>query len=274
MSRSFKSTRCRSQFGSDTETSLSRVVQIALLLLVCCNPVQLLAAPLADTIALVKPSIVGVGTYLPTRQPRSQLLGTGFIVGDGSYVVTNAHVVAKELDTLHKERRVIFAGVGRNPKIMDVEVVRSSDNYDLTLLKIKKGNLPALELGDSDRVREGENYAFTGFPVGVVLGLYPATHQGIIASITPMAIPAFNSGQLNPKLIRRLKTPYAIFQLDATAYPGNSGSPLYDPGTGQVIGIINKVFVKETKESVLEKPSGITYAIPAKYAGSLLQEVD
>ena len=55
-----------------------------------------------------------------------------------------------------------------------------------------------------------------------------------------------------------------VFQLDATAYPGNSGSLLYDPETGEVVGIINKLFVKESKEVVLEKPSGITYAIPVR----------
>jgi S1-C subfamily serine protease len=53
--------------------------------------------------------------------------------------------------------------------------------------------------------------------------------------------------------------------LDATAYPGNSGSPLYIPETGEVVGVINKVFVKESREAVLEKPSGITYAIPVRY---------
>jgi len=231
----------------------------------------LMAAPLADTIAVVKPSVVGVGTYLPTRQPRSQLLGTGFAVGDGSYVVTNAHVVAGDLDSLRKERRVIFVGVGKTPEVVDVEIVRRDDEHDLALLKLSSGKLPALQIGDSSRVREGEDYAFTGFPIGAVLGLYPVTHHGIIASITPMAIPAFYSGQLDPRLIRRLQSPYSIFQLDATAYPGNSGSPLYDPATGKVVGIINKVFVKETKESALEKPSGITYAIPSNHVRDLVK---
>ena len=61
-----------------------------------------------------------------------------------------------------------------------------------------------------------------------------------------------------------------MFQLDATAYPGNSGSPLYNPDTGAVIGIVNKVFVQESKENVLQKPSGISYAIPIRYARALL----
>lgn len=246
------------------------VITLLWLILGLLLPQWAAAASLADTIAVVKPSIVGVGTYLPTRQPRSYLKGTGFVVGDGSYAITNAHVVSDQLDINHKERRVVFVGVGKNHKVVDVEVVRTNADHDLALLRLKGAKLPALQLSDSDRVREGEYYAFTGFPIGVVLGLYPVTHRGIVSSITPMAIPAFYSNQLNPKLIKRLRQPYSVFQLDATAYPGNSGSPLYRLNDGAVIGVINKVFVKETKENVLVNPSGITYAIPSKYILELL----
>lgn len=72
-------------------------------------------------------------------------------------------------------------------------------------------------------------------------------------------------------MVKRLRNPYKVFQLDATAYPGNSGSPLYDPGTGAVVGIINSVAVKESKENILSKPSGITYAIPAIHALALMR---
>ena len=64
---------------------------------------------------------------------------------------------------------------------------------------------------------------------------------------------------------------YSVFQLDATAYPGNSGSPVYDVASGEVVGIVNSVFVKGTKESALSAPSGITYAIPASKLIDLLQ---
>jgi S1-C subfamily serine protease len=66
-------------------------------------------------------------------------------------------------------------------------------------------------------------------------------------------------------MLDRLEKKFMIYQLDITAYPGNSGSPLYDAHSGEVVGILNKVFVKESKEKVLEKPSGISYAIPIKY---------
>ena len=80
---------------------------------------------------------------------------------------------------------------------------------------------------------------------------------------------------LDAKMINQLQKPiYAVFQLDGTAYPGNSGSPLYDPESGVVYGVINMVFVKGKKEAVLSNPSGITYAIPATYIQELLRRIE
>jgi S1-C subfamily serine protease len=81
------------------------------------------------------------------------------------------------------------------------------------------------------------------------------------------------AANLNPRVIRRLTTgSFPVLQLDATAYPGNSGSPVYDPETGEVLGIVNMVFVKGTKEAALTQPSGITYAIPARHLQALLDK--
>jgi len=65
---------------------------------------------------------------------------------------------------------------------------------------------------------------------------------------------------------------FNIFQLDATAYPGNSGSPVYDPESAQVIGVVNQVLVKGTKEAALSNPSGIAYAVPSRYVADLLRK--
>ena len=107
----------------------------------------------------------------------------------------------------------------------------------------------------------------------MVLGMYPVTHRGIVASITPMARPVENARTLNGAQMKRLRNLFDAFQLDATAYPGNSGSPVYEQDTGRVVGVINSVLVKESKESVLQKPSGISYAIPAKYVHNLIKGI-
>jgi serine protease Do len=63
----------------------------------------------------------------------------------------------------------------------------------------------------------------------MVLGLNAVTHRGIISAITPVVIPQVTAKLLEKKIVSRLTAPYNVFQLDATAYPGNSGSPLYQP---------------------------------------------
>ena len=85
-----------------------------------------------------------------------------------------------------------------------------------------------------------------------------------------MARTADRAGQLSAAQITRLRNPFDVFQLDAIAYPGNSGSAVYSATTGHVIGIMNSVFVKESRENLLQKPSGIAYAIPIKHLKVLL----
>jgi S1-C subfamily serine protease len=144
--------------------------------------------------------------------------------------------------------------------------------HDLALLRFEGPAVPALAVGDSDRVREGQSIAFMGFPIGGALGFSPVTHRGMVSSITVAALPAPAAAQLNDKTIRSLRAGgnFQVFQLDGTAYPGNSGGPLFDPDTGQVWGVVNMVFIKGTRESALTNPSGISYAIPSGFVQQLL----
>ncbi|MCF6355430.1 MAG: serine protease [Candidatus Polarisedimenticolaceae bacterium] len=239
-------------------------------LMILLSPLFAAASELPNTVDTIRPSIVAIGTIMPTRSPKAQFMGTGFVVGDGRHIITNHHVIPKIVDYARRETLAIFQGRGKQAKGRKATVVATDAVHDLALLAITGEPLPALKLGDSATVREGELYAFTGFPIGMVLGLYPVTHRGIVSAITPIVIPALNSRQLEVKHIRRMKNPFNVFQLDATAYPGNSGSPLYSIDTGQVLGVVNSVLVKNTKESALTNPTGISYAIPVKYVHRLL----
>jgi len=231
------------------------------------------AAALPDVIEKIKPAIVGVGVFQKTRRPPSIFRGTGFVVADGLHVITNAHVLPEKIDSEKKEIVAVFAGKANLIEIREATKIAEDRDHDLVILKITGRPLPAMSLGDSNRVREGEIYAFTGFPIGMVLGLNAVTHRGIISAITPVVIPQLSGQLLEKRIVTRLNAPYNVFQLDATAYPGNSGSPLYSPDTGHVVGIINKVFVQETKETVIQKPSGISYAIPIIHVHELLKKV-
>ena len=179
--------------------------------------------------------------------------------------------------TLDSERReslvVLIPASEREPQLRDARELAVDPGTDLAVLKISGAPLPALKLAGLESTREGQSVLFTGFPIGGVLGMFAATHRGMIAAITPIAIPPPVAANLETRVVRRLMTgSFPVLQLDATAYPGNSGSPVYDPETGEVLGIINMVFVKGTKESALTQPSGITYAIPAKHLQALVNK--
>ncbi|GAC34256.1 S1 family peptidase [Paraglaciecola polaris] len=216
----------------------------------------------------MKPSVVGVGLYDAMSFSTHQLRGSGFVFGDGTLIATNYHVVSEPLDPQIVQYHIVFSGTGRQPKIHKAEIVARDPVHDLAILKIHD-KLPPLTLGSDNYADDGQDILMTGFPIGSILGLYPATHKGMIAALTPDVIPSVNSSQLTMTMRNRLENPFMIYQLDMTAYPGNSGSAIYDADTGMVIGILNKVFIKETKEAVLEKPSGISYAIPVRYLRAL-----
>ncbi len=240
-------------------------------------PLPAAAAPVNDplpaTVARVKPSVVGVGTLLKTRQPATVFVGTGFVVGDGLSVITNAHVIPERMDVARMEELGIVLGNGAETvSFRPARLVGLDREHDLAHLRLSGAPMPALALDGDDAVAEGQLLAFTGYPLGMRLGLHAATHRATLAAIAPAVRPSLNSRQLDARAISQLqRNPFGIFQLDGTAYPGNSGSPLYDPDSGAVVGVINMVYLKGLKESAVSDPSGITYAIPVRYVRELLQ---
>lgn len=249
---------------------------LALLSLILAGNVQ---AEMTATIARIKPAVVIVGTYKSTNMPRFNLRGTGFVVsigqsGTGNFVVTNAHVLPQAADLDAEAGLVVQMRGGLNElQMRPVSVIDVDKIHDLALLRFEGPAIPSVVVRDSDAVREGQAIAFIGFPIGGALGFSPVTHRGMISSIAPAALPTPSAQQLNAKTIRSLRAGdvFDIFQLDGTAYPGNSGGPLFDPDNGDVLGVVNMVFIKGTRESALTSPSGISYAIPSKFVLQLLQ---
>lgn len=252
--------------------ALCAAVQFAVLALLVPGVVR--GADIADVIARVKPSIVAVGTFERARSPKFQFRGTGFAIGDGRVIVTNYHVLPAALDRSRNEVLVVAIPVPGNSEvgIREVSPAAVDPGTDLALLRLDGAGLPPLKVGDSNVVRDGREILITGFPIGSVLGLFPATHRGMVSAVTPIAIPQRRAADLSPALVQRLTSgAFPVFQLDATAYPGNSGSPIYDTATGEVLGVVNMVFVKGRKETALTQPSGITYAVPASHVEALLR---
>ncbi|MGD9276019.1 MAG: trypsin-like peptidase domain-containing protein [Candidatus Pacearchaeota archaeon] len=134
--------------------------------------------------------------------------GTGFIISDNGYVVTNAHV-------LSGGSRV--SAITYNQKTINADFIGYDSDFDIALLKIS-GSYSPLEIGDSDDVSVGQKVIAIGNP----LGLQFSVSEGIVSAIHR---PGINSIE-------------AYIQTDAALNPGNSGGPLINKN-GEVIGINN-----------------------------------
>lgn len=137
-------------------------------------------------------------------------IGTGFIIDEEGYVVTNYHVIqgqrADSLRVLTYDREVLPA-----------QFIGKDEVRDIALLKIE-GNYPAFELADSDKLQVGKKVIAIGNP----LGLSFTVTEGIISGLNRMGPSGFEE----------------YIQTDVSLNPGNSGGPLIDT-LGEVIGINN-----------------------------------
>jgi serine protease Do len=243
---------------------------IFLLLLLLWGPLAHAAPPLVETIKRVKPSVVGIIMVPSDPRAIAQLVGTGFAVADGKYIVTNHHVIKARAEA---GGQVLFA-LTQNGPITERRALRVkaiAPGVDLALLALDGAPLPPMKIrSEADLAPEGTDVAMTGFPIGAVLGFHPTSSRGIVSALTPNRSPEFSSFSLDPATIRA--TRYQTYQLDVVAYPGNSGGPMYDAQSGELLGVINSTFIKSTKEKVLSDPSGITFAIPSGFVRQLLIE--
>lgn len=225
-------------------------------------------AGLPDLIAGAKPSVLPIGGFDALASPRFAFRGTAFVVGDGRLAVTNAHVVA---DDKIKQWALQLPPPGAGPSWRMAQVLARDAAHDLALLRLDGAPLPALRLGAAEGVREGQAVALMGFPIGGVLGFRTVTHRGIVSSIAAIVLPAAHASQLGARALAQIRAGgFDIYQLDATAYPGNSGGPVLHADTGEVVAVVNMVLTKGSRESALSHPSGISYAIPVRWVHELL----
>ena len=147
--------------------------------------------------------------------------GSGFVISDEGYVVTNAHVVEGANDV-----RVRFGAVGTGDGAIDAKVVGADPSTDIAVLKIDKdaGDLEPLPLGDSSKLRVGDPTIAIGNPFG-----FDQTVTTGIVSALQRQIPAPNNFSIDD-----------VIQTDASVNPGNSGGPLLD-AAGRVIGVNSQI---------------------------------
>jgi serine protease Do len=172
----------------------------------------------------------------PQNEIKRNALGSGFIVSDDGYIITNHHVIADATEIKIKTA---------DERTFDAKLVGSDEKTDVALLKIDpKAKLPFVYLGDSDKLEVGDWLVAIGNPFG--LGL------------------TVTAGILSGKERVIGQGPYDDFlQTDASINFGNSGGPLFDTA-GNVIGI---------NTAIIAGGSGIGFAVPINLAKELLPQL-
>ena len=178
-------------------------------------------------------------------QPRQQrpvaAAGSGFIISEDGYLVTNHHVV-------YGADRIIVRLNDRRE--YDAVLVGSDSRSDLALLKIEEENLPSLQFADSESLEVGDWVLAIGSP----FDLDYSASAGIVSAI----------GRSLPNGSGQDYVPFV--QTDVAINPGNSGGPLFNLA-GEVVGINSQIFTRSGGFM------GLSFAVPAEVARDVLGQL-
>lgn len=190
----------------------------------------------------VIPSVVGITTtYVDTNGNTVQGVGSGMIIDSSGYILTNNHVANASSKTITVS---LYSG-----KNLSAKPVWAHKNLDLSIIKINAANLPTVTLGDSSKVKVGENAIAIGNPLG--LNFQRTVTSGIISAVNRTL--EVSEGTFMEDLI----------QTDASINPGNSGGPLVNIN-GNVIGV---------NSAKITSAEGIGFSVPTNIIKPVLKSI-
>ena len=176
------------------------------------------------------------------QQTQTASSGSGFIITEGGYVVTNYHVISGASSvqvTLY------------NGDTYDAAVIGGDSDYDVAVLKINASGLQPVTLGESADVNVGDTVLAIGNPLGE---LTFSMSQGIVSSCD--------------RAINVDGTPFNMIQVDCSINPGNSGGPLVNL-YGEVVGIVSAKYSSYSSTTV----EGLGFAIPISDVRSIITDI-
>ena len=176
------------------------------------------------------------------QQTQTASSGSGFIITEDGYVVTNYHVVSGASSvqvTLY------------NGDTYDATVIGGDSDYDVAVLKINASGLQPVTLGESADVNVGDTVLAIGNPLGE---LTFSMSQGIVSSCD--------------RAINVDGTPFNMIQVDCSINPGNSGGPLVNL-YGEVVGIVSAKYSSYSSTTV----EGLGFAIPISDVRSIITDI-
>lgn len=205
------------------------------------------ALSIPEIVKKVKPSVVGISSEFSTSAVST---GTGIIMSDDGYIVTNAHVIQNTENGITERSSNVMVVLSDSTEC-EAEIIGADSRTDLAVIKISPDGkkLAAAEFGDSNDLMEGELAIAIGNPLG--FELYGSTTCGIISALDR----TITVGEYEMNLI----------QTDAAINPGNSGGPLLN-SCGQVIGINSSKIISDYAE-------GLGFAIPISSAQPIIDDL-
>jgi putative serine protease PepD len=205
----------------------------------------------SGTVAAIAASVSPAVVSLEVNGAQGSGTGSGFVIRDNGYIVTNNHVVESAADggdiTVH------FAD-GRK---FDAKIVGRDANYDIAVVKVDASGLPTVVLGDSDGVVVGDMAIAIGSP----LGLDGTVTAGIVSALNR---PVTAGGQGSTSFINAIQT-------DAAINPGNSGGALVN-AAGEVIGV-NSAIATLGDGTSQSGSIGLGFAIPINQVTRISEEL-
>ena len=228
-------------------------------------------ADFPDVVARVRKAVGAVGTYNPAARPPMEFHATGFFIDPRGFFITADHALTPVAQAKRLTDLRVFLPADADRRGRAATIIARESRFDLAVLKVEGAGFDVLKLADSTKAREGQGIALCGYPFGFLFGLNPSTSAGIISNIGPIALPAVNASRLDPQTLDGLRHPFDVLQLDANAYPGHSGGPVFDMRTGEVLGVVNSGHIQKTREKAIS--SGFTYAIPIHLVKRVVDEI-
>ena len=204
------------------------------------EPAEVYASTVNAVVSINTTASAGINIFGQTVETASA--GSGFIISPDGYIVTNYHVVKGATSV----KVTLYNG-----DTYDAAVIGGDSDYDVAIIKINAGGLPAVTLGNSADVNVGDTVLAIGNPLGE---LTFSMSQGIVSCCD--------------RAINVDGTPFNMIQVDASINPGNSGGPLVNL-YGEVVGIVSAKYSSYSNTTV----EGLGFAIPISDVQAIITDI-
>ena len=217
------------------------------------TPEQLYAANLASCVGITVNTTVNIFGQTTT----SAASGSGFVLTQDGYIVTNYHVIEDAANDSSVTIEVSFADGTQ----YTAQLVGGEQDNDIAVLKIDATGLQAVTLGDSSQLVVGESVYAIGNPLGELT--YTLT-DGIVSALDRLITTSSTDANGNT-----VSTTLNVLQTNCAINPGNSGGPLFD-SYGNVVGVVS---AKMTESSSGVSAEGLGFAIPINDVKDILTDL-